>query len=88
MNCEVVIAKNYNFTTQFFRDYLTTRGRSRQEYSDAFNKTAVDRMCAFMSQKYHGMWESDACSGSDRHKESFRCYQGSPDADMDKFETL
>ena len=86
MNCEVVIAKNHNFATHFFD--LTTRRRSRQEYSDAFNKTAVDRMCAFMSQKYHGMWESDACSGSDRHKESFRCYQGSTDADMDKSETL
>ena len=53
--------------------------RSRQEYNDAFNKTSVDRMCAFMSGTFHGMWESDACTGSERHKESFRCNQGSMD---------
>ena len=56
--------------------------RSRQEYNDAFNKTAVDRMCAFMSGTFHGMWESDACTGSERHKESFRCNQGSVDMDI------
>lgn len=47
---------------------------SRQEYGDSFNKTSVDRMCGFMS--VHGMWEVDACTGSQRHKEWFLNYQG------------
>ena len=54
---------------------------SRQEYGDSFNKTSVDRMCGFMS--VHGMWEVDACTGSQRHKEWFLNYQGFIDVDID-----
>ena len=46
---------------------------SREEYAETFNKSSVDRMCAYMS--VYGMWEVDACTGSKRHKDSFQKYQ-------------
>ena len=45
---------------------------SRQEYGETFNKSSIDRMCAYMST--HGMWDVDACTGSQRHKDSFHLY--------------